>query len=56
MKNLNAPCSDIKIENASESNLALMLNIEQKLALFDQNLHSPEVMASAPIGKEIFNK
>jgi hypothetical protein len=56
MKNLNAPCSGIKIENASESNLDLKLNIEQKLALFDQNLHRAEVMASAPTGKEIFNK
>jgi hypothetical protein len=56
MKNLNASCSDIKIENASEANLDLKLNIKQKLALFDQNLHRGEVMASAPIGKEIFNK
>jgi hypothetical protein len=56
MKKINVPCSDIKIKNTSESNLDLKLNIEQKLALFDQNLHSPEVMASAPIGKEIFNK
>lgn len=56
MKNINTLSRDINIENTSESSLALKLNIEEKLALFDKNFQSIEVMASAPIGKEFFNK
>ena len=56
MKNINTLSSDINLENTSESSLALKLNIEQKLALFDRDFQSIEVMASVPIGKEFFNK
>jgi hypothetical protein len=54
MKSINEACNDSNIKNVSKSNLAPNLNMAQKLALFDKKLHSGEVMANMPIGKEVF--